>query len=149
MKIFRLKEIHFITLIISFTVILCFVGNQQRQGYRSVADNIPEIEETFFTDSLNKKAFCFVLFYSDGLDICNEMRSTMERFRTNTDNIPIYKINADKYPRLVDKYNVSGVPNILLFRDGVEDKRIMGLVSYSNIVMISKRRIRSYINNDR
>ncbi|MDR1500834.1 MAG: thioredoxin family protein [Prevotella sp.] len=142
MKIFQFKEIHFVILIIVLTCVLYFLGNLSQKEYKAVNDRIPEINETFFTDSLNKEALCFILFYIDGSGICNEMKDNLEKLRINTKDLHIYKINAEEYPNLAYKYNISGVPNILIFRNGIEDKRIMGLVTYSNIEMIYRRQIK-------
>ena len=70
------------------------------------------------------------------------MKNNLENLRLNTDNIKIYKVNVDRYPELIDKYNISGVPSVLIFRKGIEDKRIMGVVPYSNLEMIYKRQIK-------
>lgn len=141
MKIFELKEIHFVFLIIAFTGILLLIGNFKRKEYKLIEDNIPEVKDTFLADSLKEEHLCFLLFYINDSDICNEMKRNLEYLRRNTNNIPIYKINVDKYPELIDKYNISGVPNIVIFRDGIEDKRIMGIVPYSNLEMIYERQI--------
>lgn len=141
MKIFQLKEIHFVFLIIAFTGILLLVGNFKRKEYKLIEDNIPEVKDTFLADSLKEEHLCFLLFYINDSDICNEMKRNLEYLRRSTNNIPIYKIDVDKYPELIDKYNISGVPNIVIFRDGIEDKRIMGIVPYSNLEMIYERQI--------
>lgn len=141
MKIFQLKEIHFVFLIIALTGILFLIGNVNRRECVVVEDNIPEVGKSFFTDSLEEEGLCFVLFYINDSDICNEMKSNMENLRLNTDNIRIYKINVDAYPELIDTYSIFGVPSVLIFRKGIEDKRIMGVVPYSNLEMIYKRQI--------
>lgn len=40
------------------------------------------------------------------------------------------------------KYNISGVPSILLFRNGKEYKRIMGIIPAYNLKMIYERDIK-------
>ena len=142
MKIFQFKEIHFVFLIIVFTGILSLIGNCNRKEYIAVEDKIPEIEGAFFSDSLDEEGLCFVLFYINDSDICNEMKNNLENLRLNTDNIKIYKVNVDRYTELIDKYNISGVPSVLIFREGIENKRIMGVVPYSNLEMIYKRQIK-------
>lgn len=139
MKIFQLKEIHFIILIILFTGILHLLDDLRKKEYKSTKNNIPEVGSTFFADSLNQKTLCLVLFYTNDSDIYNEMTNNLENLLLRTDNIHIYKINTDKYPDIAYTYNICGVPNILIFRNGIEDKRIMGVVSYSNLEMIYKR----------
>ncbi|MBD8387402.1 co-chaperone YbbN [Dysgonomonas sp. BGC7] len=142
MKTFQLREIHFIFLIIALTGGLYLIGDFKRKEYRLIEDNIPEVKSTFFADSLKKEPLCFLLFYINDSDICNEMKNNLENLRLNTGNIKIYKVNVDRYPELIDKYNVSGVPSVLIFREGVENKRIMGIVPYSNLEMIYKRQIK-------
>lgn len=142
MRIFRLREIHFIFSIIVFTGLLYLIGNFKRKEYNLIEDNIPEVKDTFLADSLKKEPLCFLLFYINDSDICNEMESNLEILQRNTNNIRIYKINVNRYPNLIDKYNISGVPNIVIFRYGIEDKRVMGIVPYSNLEMIYKRQIK-------
>lgn len=142
MRTFRLREIHFIFLIIALTGGLYLIGHFKRKEYKLIEDNIPEVKDTFLADSLKKEPLCFLLFYINDSDICTEMKSNLEDFRRNTNNIRIYKINVDRYPNLIDKYNISGVPTIVIFRNGIEDKRIMGIVPYSNLEMIYKRQIK-------
>lgn len=140
MKTFQFKEIHFVLLLIVFTCSLYFWGNLSQKGSEVLNDNIPEINERFITDSLHKESLCFILFYIDSSGICDEMKSRLERLRKNAKDIHIYKINADECLDLSYKYNISGIPNTLIFRKGIEDSQIMGVVSYSNLEMIYKRK---------
>lgn len=142
MKIFKIREIHFVLLIIAFTGTLFLIGSFNRKENMIVEDKIPKIEDAFLVDSLDGEDLCFVLFYIDDSDICNEMANNMENLRLSTDDIKIYKINVNRYPDMIDKYSISGVPSILIFRKGIEDKRILGVVSYSNLEMIYKRQIK-------
>ena len=142
MKIFKIREIHFVLLIIAFTGTLFLIGSFNRKENMIVEDKIPKIEYAFLVDSLDREDLCFVLFYIDDSDICNEMANNMENLRLSTDDIKIYKINVNRYPDMIDKYSISGVPSILIFRKGIEDKRILGVVSYSNLEMIYKRQIK-------
>lgn len=48
-------------------------------------------------------------------------------------DVRFYKVNLDKYTDLNAKYNISGVPNIFMFENGEEIRRIMGVVFEHNL----------------
>jgi thioredoxin 1 len=43
------------------------------------------------------------------------------------------KLNTDDNPGLAGQYNVSGIPCLILFKDGKEAERIVGFVPEKNI----------------
>lgn len=40
--------------------------------------------------------------------------------------LPIIQIDSDKYPKLMAKFNVTGLPTLILFKEGKELQRIEG-----------------------
>ena len=42
-------------------------------------------------------------------------------------------LDADEHPETPARYNVMGLPTLLLLRDGVEIDRIVGVVGYDEI----------------
>lgn len=47
---------------------------------------------------------------------------------SNPDNVIIGKIDIDQNPDLAQKFGVRSVPTMIFFKNGVEDKRIIGAV---------------------
>ncbi|MCB1190487.1 MAG: thioredoxin [Leptospiraceae bacterium] len=42
------------------------------------------------------------------------------------DKITVIKINTDEQSNIATKYNITGIPTVILFKDGKETKRISG-----------------------
>lgn len=82
----------------------------------------------------------FVLFYNNSSNICQKMEYNVNQLaQKEKQGIKFYKINVDKHPREALKYNISGVPNILILKNNQEVDRIMGIASVSNLEMIYNR----------
>jgi thioredoxin 1 len=45
----------------------------------------------------------------------------------------VFKLNVDDSPAVMERYGIQGVPTLILFQDGVEKKRIVGVVSQEKI----------------
>jgi thioredoxin 1 len=58
-------------------------------------------------------------FYTDWCAPCKMMTPILKKLKTMMgDNITIIKIDAEKNPAAAIKYNVRGVPTLILFRKG-------------------------------
>ena len=53
-------------------------------------------------------------FYSP---CCGQCRVVAREFKDNPINVPIENINVVEEPEIADKYNVKGLPTILLLND--------------------------------
>lgn len=96
-----------------------------------------ELNSVNFLDSI-LVGECFVLFYIEDSDFCGEMSRNLNQLAKNKqgDNTNFFKLNVGRYPESVQGYNISGVPNIFIFKDGKKYRRIMGLVSTHNLEII-------------
>lgn len=115
MESFRIKGVHFIILIMLFTVILYIVENIHLKDPmpRLTKDVIVELGETNFLDSIHQDSLCFVLFYAAESKACDRMLNTLSKLTSKPVNkIKIYKIDANKYPQASYKHNISGTPSI-------------------------------------
>ena len=56
-------------------------------------------------------------FYSP---CCGQCRVVAREFKDNPINVPIENINVVEEPEIADKYNVKGIPTILLLNDKEE-----------------------------
>jgi thioredoxin 1 len=66
-------------------------------------------------------------FYSITCAPCRKLSPTIETLATQyKDRAGVVKVNVDKLPELAAKYNIYGIPAILIFSNGEETKRIIG-----------------------
>ncbi|CAN0206992.1 unnamed protein product [Ascophyllum nodosum] len=60
---------------------------------------------------------------------CKMMSETLEVVGPKMkDEIRIFKIDSDKYPSLMTKFGVNGLPTLILFKEGKELNRIEGVL---------------------
>ena len=45
----------------------------------------------------------------------------------------VVKVNVDGSPAVAQRYGIGGIPTLILFQDGVEKERILGVVSQEEI----------------
>ena len=50
------------------------------------------------------------------------------------DKVKVYKLNVDENPAASTKYGIMGIPSLLLFKDGKEVKRLVGLQTTEALV---------------
>ena len=58
------------------------------------------------------------------------VEATAERHR---DGAQVVKVNVDDSPTIAQRYRIQGIPTLILFQDGVEKERIVGVVSQEKI----------------
>eukprot|EP00903_Cladosiphon_okamuranus_P005936 g5866.t1 len=81
-----------------------------------------------FEDMLEKEPGAILVdFYATWCEPCNMMAKTLAVVGPNMkDELKIFKIDSDKYPKLMTKFNVTGLPTLILFKEGKELQRIEG-----------------------
>ncbi len=100
----------------------------------SVNTNLIELEEI----ELNNEELYFVFFHDSNSELCEKMRFNIEKLiENNQEPLSFYAIDVSKNPGSFYEYNISGIPNILVFKGDKEIKRIMGIVSYKNLASTS------------
>lgn len=87
----------------------------------------------------------FILLYAEDSKPCKIMEHNLWKIKqdiADSNTARFHKMNIAKHPDLYNKYNISGVPCILILKDGEEDKRIVGVVSESNLKFIYNKTIK-------
>ena len=140
MRRVNLKTWHFllvfVILVVSSNIIWCNeLSKTSMEGYHS---SLVELDDRMFSDSI-VSGTCFVLFHTQS-DVCYKMEQNLSQLNKTSDgNIRMFKLNIEAYPGEYGKYAISGTPTTIVFKDGQEIDRIMGIVPISNLLMIYKR----------
>ena len=59
------------------------------------------------------------------------------------ESVLVVKLNVDENPNITQRYGIRGIPTLILFQQGEEKKRIVGVVDQDEI----SRNINPHINN--
>src|SRR5262245_23595300 len=59
------------------------------------------------------------------------------------ESVLVVKLNVDENPNIAQRYGIRGIPTLILFQQGEEKKRIIGVVDQDEI----SRNINPHINN--
>ncbi len=83
-------------------------------------------EKNFEEEVLNSKTTVLADFYADWCGPCKMLRPALEELSEENKDYKFVSINIDEQDELADEYNVSSIPCLILFKNGVEAARSIG-----------------------
>jgi thioredoxin 1 len=90
--------------------------------------------QTFSAIIHNEKPV-LVDFYADWCAPCRMMNPILEEVkRTLGDDAIILKVNVDQDPATADTYGITGIPTLMIFKNGEVRWRQAGLISANQII---------------
>lgn len=85
-------------------------------------------EQNFEKEVLESKIPVLVDFYSNYCPPCKMLEPIFEQLEEEfKGEIKFLRVNVDENRNLAIKYNIMGVPTLILFKDGEEIGRVIGL----------------------
>lgn len=91
-------------------------------------------EDNFDDMVLNSELPVVVDFWAPWCSPCKQLMPILDdTAETYAGEVVVAKVNADENPDIVGKYNVRGLPTVILFSDGEERERFSGLQTKSRI----------------
>ena len=97
---------------------------------------VVEINTSNFESEIeNYKGVAVVDFFADWCGPCRKMGPILEETEQElASKVKFAKINTDNNIEMAKKYQVSGLPTLMIFKDGVPAERIVGLMPKSSII---------------
>lgn len=91
--------------------------------------------ENFKKDVLDSEKPVLVDFYADWCGPCNMMAPIIEELASDLQGkARVGKINVDENQDLAMEYNVMSIPTLIIFKEGKEVKRIVGVRSKEELI---------------
>lgn len=90
-------------------------------------------QDNFNEEVLKGKKKVLVDFYADWCGPCKMIKTIIEDVAENNNNVRIASVNIENEEELAEKYNISSIPCLVLFENGEEIKRTVGLMSKNDI----------------
>jgi thioredoxin 1 len=91
----------------------------------------------FESDVLNSDKPVLVDFWAEWCGPCRMIAPSVEAVAEEFDGrASFFKMNVDENPTVPDKYGIRGIPTLILFKNGVEQERIVGAVSRDAIAKV-------------
>ena len=76
-------------------------------------------DDSFESDVLNASKPVLVDFWAEWCGPCKQIAPSLEDMASDMgDKLTIAKLNIDENPSVPQKYNVRGIPTLMLFKDG-------------------------------
>jgi len=90
-----------------------------------------------FSDLINQDKPVLIDFFAEWCGPCKTMSPILKQVKDNLGNdISVIKVDVDKNQSLASKYQVRGVPTLILFKEGEQLWRQSGVLSSNEIIKI-------------
>jgi len=102
-----------------------------------------EISEQEFQEIIeNSYKLVVVDFFAEWCMPCLMLSPVIEELADRIEDVKFVKINVDENKNLAERYNVSSVPTLIVFKEGKEIARINGNIPGNEI----EEKIKSYLD---
>ncbi|HMB73049.1 MAG TPA: thioredoxin TrxA [Gammaproteobacteria bacterium] len=100
-----------------------------------MSDNIVHTSDTDFENDVVKAGKPVLLdFWAEWCGPCKMIAPLLDAIADDyKDKLTVVKLNIDENPQTPPKYNVRGIPTLLLFRDGSVTAQQVGAVSRAQL----------------
>ena len=90
--------------------------------------------KNFEEEVLNSSKPVIIDFYADWCGPCKMMSPIIDNIAEENSDVKVGKVNVDEAQEIAIKYNIMSIPTIIIFKEGKEYKKFVGVTSKENIL---------------
>ena len=91
----------------------------------------------FKSEVEDSKGLVFVDFYADWCGPCKMMSPIVDEMSKEVD-VKVVKLNVDDSPEIAQKYGIMSIPTFIVFKDGKEYKKHIGMCDKDFLLKLVK-----------
>lgn len=94
-------------------------------------------DQAFAADVDQRKGVVLVDFWAEWCAPCKSLLPVLgEIADVYAGEAAVVKVNADENKTITTRFDVRGLPTLILFKDGVEQERVLGMTSKTRIAAL-------------
>ncbi|MBN2705127.1 MAG: thioredoxin [Deltaproteobacteria bacterium] len=100
-----------------------------------MSENVTQVTDESFAELLKDSELPVLIdFFATWCGPCTAIAPILDEFAgENKDKLKIVKLNVDENPKTPAKYGVRGIPTLILFKQGKEIDKVVGMTSKNNL----------------
>ncbi|HEY7704647.1 MAG TPA: thioredoxin [Acidimicrobiia bacterium] len=92
-----------------------------------MGSNTVTLSDATFGDAVSAEKPVLVDFWAEWCGPCRLIAPILDEMATEySDKVTVAKLNVDENPYTAARFDVMSIPTLILYKDGVEKKRIIG-----------------------
>ena len=100
------------------------------------------VTDANFNETLQQNSLALVDFWAGWCGPCRALAPTIEELaRDYSGKILVGKLDVDENPRTAERFQVYSIPTLLVFKNGCEVERLVGLCAKKNIELILQKHL--------
>ncbi len=109
-------------------------GGENKNNTNKTTSTIVHLSDFNFKNEISK-GVVLVDFWAPWCAPCKRIAPILEDIATEMKSfVKVCKLNVDEHQKYAQQYSIQGIPTMILFKNGKEVKRIVGLQTKENIV---------------
>jgi thioredoxin 1 len=100
------------------------------------------VTDANFDETIKNNHLVFVDFWADWCGPCRALTPTIQELaKEYAGKVLISKLNVDENPKTAECFQVFSIPTMIMFKDGCEADRLVGLCPKKNIEATLKKHL--------